>query len=219
MPDNFIYILRILALGAFATVWLTLGSLLIALCLGLGLSLMRLSPFPLLSAFARSYLELFRNVPILAQLFIIYYGLARLQVFLPGAVAALVGLGLNGAAIMSEIFRSAIKGVENGQADAASAIGLTGFQRMRWILLPQALRTALPSTGGFAIGLMKDTSLASAVSIPELAFRAKLLIGETYQTNLIFLIVGCMYMAFSLVVAFGARKFESSLTRGRARVT
>uniref|UniRef100_UPI0013594372 amino acid ABC transporter permease n=1 Tax=Geminicoccus flavidas TaxID=2506407 RepID=UPI0013594372 len=156
------YLLQTLLLGAGTTIFLTIASLLVAIALGFVLALMRRSDNLILSGIARVYLEIFRNVPILTQLFILYFGLARLGITLPAATAAILGFGLNGAAILSEVFRASINAIDRGQREAALAIGMTPARAMWVIVLPQAVRIALPPTGNFAIGLFKDTSLASA---------------------------------------------------------
>jgi cystine transport system permease protein len=210
------YLLKTLLLGAGTTVFLTAAALLVAIVLGFGLALMRRSDNLVLAGIARIYLEIFRNVPILTQLFILYFGLARLGVTLPAATAAILGFGLNGAAILSEVFRASINAIDRGQGEAALAIGMTPTRAMWVIILPQAVRIALPSTGNFAIGLLKDTSLASAAAVPELAFRAKMLVSETYLTNEIYLMVAVIYLAMSLPVAHLVRRAERRFTPQKA---
>lgn len=199
--DMLLYLLRTLLIGAGATIWLTAAALVVAAVMGFGLALMRLSRNPLLVALARVYLEIFRNIPILTQLFIIYFGLSRLGIALPATVAATLGFGLNGAAMLSEVFRSAILSVDRGQREAGLAIGLTSRQVFRMLILPQASRTAIPPIGNYAIGLLKDTSLASAVAVPEIAMRAKMLVAETYLSTEIYLMVAVIYLALSLPLA------------------
>jgi polar amino acid transport system permease protein/cystine transport system permease protein len=175
---------------------------------------MRLSRRFWLRSIASMYLELFRNVPILTQLFILYFGLTHLGLTLPATVAAIIGFGLNGAAILCEVFRSAINNVDRGQGEAAAAIGMTRRMALRIIVLPQAIKVALPGMANFAIGLLKDTSLASAAAVPELAFKARMLVSETYQTNQIYLMVAVIYLILSLVLARIGHGAESRLRRG-----
>jgi len=210
----FPYFLKVLGLGAMTTVGLTLASFVVAVLLGFALALMRLSRSFLLRSVASLYLELFRNVPILTQLFILYFGLTHLGLTLPATVAAIVGFGLNGAAILCEVFRSSINTVDRGQGEAASAIGMTRRMAMRIIVLPQAIKVALPGMANFAISLLKDTSLASAAAVPELAFKARMLVSETYQTNQIYLMVAVIYLILSLVLARLGNRAELALKRG-----
>ena len=209
----FPYFLKVLGLGAMTTVGLTLASFAVAVLLGFALALMRVSRSLWLRAIASLYLELFRNIPILTQLFILYFGLTHLGLTLPATVAAIIGFGLNGAAILCEVFRSSINNVDRGQGEAAFAIGMTRRMTMRIIVLPQAIKVALPGMANFAISLLKDTSLASAAAVPELAFKARMLVSETYQTNLIYLMVAVIYLVLSLVLARLGNKAESRLRR------
>ncbi|WP_447649943.1 amino acid ABC transporter permease [Pseudomonas abietaniphila] len=210
----FPYFLKVLGFGALSTVGLTAASFVVAVLLGFALALMRLSRRFWLRSIASMYLELFRNVPILTQLFILYFGLTHMGLTLPATVAAIIGFGLNGAAILCEVFRSAINNVDRGQGEAAAAIGMTRRMALRIIVLPQAIKVALPGMANFAIGLLKDTSLASAAAVPELAFKARMLVSETYQTNQIYLMVAVIYLVLSLVLARLGHRAESRLRRG-----
>lgn len=210
------YILQTLLFAAGTTVMLTAASFLLAVILGFVLALMRRSGWWFLSASARTYLEILRNVPILTQLFILYFGLARLDITLPATMAAILGFGLNGAAILSEVFRASINAVDRGQSEAAFAIGMTPAQAFRSIIFPQAFPIALPSTGNFLIGLLKDTSLASAAAVPELAFRARMLVSETYLTTEIYVTVALIYLFLSLPIAYFVRWTERRYLPQRA---
>lgn len=205
------YFLNVLGVGALTTVGLTLASFVVAAVLGFGLALMRLSRHRTLVLLASCYLEIFRNIPILTQLFILYFGLTYIGITLPAVGAAIIGFGLNGAAILSEVFRSCIKTIDKGQAEAAYSIGMTRSMAMRIIVLPQAFKISIPGMANFAIGLLKDTSLASAAAVPEMTFRAKMLVSETYQTNLIYFLLAIFYLALSLLIAYGASRTERRL--------
>lgn len=211
------YFFEVLGLGALTTAGLTVASFMVAVLLGFGLALMRLSRSAALRWVACTYLELFRNVPILTQLFILYFGLTHLGLTLPATVAAIIGFGLNGAAMLCEVFRSSIINVDRGQSEAAYTIGMTRRMALRIIVLPQAIKVALPGLANFAISLLKDTSLASAAAVPELAFKARMLVSETYQTNLIYCMVAVIYLALSLVLARLGHRAEVSLQRGGAK--
>ncbi|WP_214509057.1 amino acid ABC transporter permease [Pseudomonas brassicacearum] len=206
------YFLEVLGIGALTTLGLTAASFIVAALLGFGLALMRLSRHRILRWVASVYLEVFRNVPILTQLFILYFGLTYIGITLPAIGAAIIGFGLNGAAMLSEVFRSSILNVDRGQSEAAFSIGMTRAMAMRMIVLPQAFKVAIPGMANFAIGLLKDTSLASAAAVPELTFKAKMLVSETYQTNLIYFLLAITYLALSLVLAHWAARTERRLT-------
>ncbi|WP_122455484.1 amino acid ABC transporter permease [Pseudomonas viridiflava] len=205
------YFLNVLGVGALTTVGLTLAAFVVAAVLGFCLALMRLSHHRTLGVLASCYLEIFRNIPILTQLFILYFGLTYIGITLPAVGAAIIGFGLNGAAILSEVFRSSIKTIDKGQAEAAYSIGMTRSMAMRIIVLPQAFKISIPGMANFAIGLLKDTSLASAAAVPEMTFKAKMLVSETYQTNLIYFLLAIIYLALSLFIAYWASRTERRL--------
>lgn len=206
------YFLEVLGIGALTTLGLTAASFIVAALLGFGLALMRLSRNRVLQWVASVYLEVFRNIPILTQLFILYFGLTYIGITLPAIGAAIIGFGLNGAAMLSEVFRSSILNVDRGQSEAAFSIGMTRALAMRMIVLPQALKVSIPGMANFAIGLLKDTSLASAAAVPELTFKAKMLVSETYQTNLIYFLLAIIYLVLSLVLSHWAARTERRLT-------
>ncbi|MCY1446974.1 L-cystine transport system permease protein YecS [compost metagenome] len=130
---------------------------------------------------------------------------------MPAIGAAIIGFGLNGAAILSEVFRASIRTIDRGQSEAAYSIGMTRSLAMRIIVLPQAFKVAIPGMANFAIGLLKDTSLASAAAVPELTFKAKMLVSETYQTNLIYFLLAMIYLILSLVLSHCAARTERRL--------
>ena len=205
------YFLNVLGIGALTTVGLTAAAFVVAALLGFCLALMRLSRSRVLSLIASVYLEIFRNIPILTQLFILYFGLTYIGIALPAIGAAIIGFGLNGAAILSEVFRASIRTIDRGQSEAAYTIGMTRSLAMRIIVLPQAFKVAIPGMANFAIGLLKDTSLASAAAVPELTFKAKMLVSETYQTNLIYFLLAMIYLVLSLVLSHCAARTERRL--------
>lgn len=213
------YFVRVLCVSALTTVALTASAFCVAFVLGFVIALMRLSRNAVLKAVANVYLEVFRNIPLLTQLFVLYFGLERIGVMLPAFVAATLGFGLNGAAILSEIFRSSINGIDRGQREAALAIGMTWPMALTTVVLPQSMRLALPSLANFAIGLLKDTSLASAVAVPELVFHARALVSETYQSNLIYFIVAIIYLLLSLALARLSTATERGLHKSRTALS
>ncbi|MDU9390018.1 amino acid ABC transporter permease [Pseudomonas sp. zfem002] len=205
------YFLGVLGVGALTTVGLTLAAFVVAALLGFCLALMRLSRSRLANLIASTYLEVLRNVPILTQLFILYFGLTYIGITLPAVGAAIIGFGLNGAAILSEVFRASIRTIDRGQSEAGYSIGMTRAMTLRLIVLPQAFKVAIPGMANFAIGLLKDTSLASAAAVPELTFKARMLVSETYQTNLIYFLLALIYLLLSLVLSHLAARTERRL--------
>ncbi|NWL76432.1 amino acid ABC transporter permease [Pseudomonas taiwanensis] len=206
------YFLKVLGIGALTTIGLTGAAFVVAAVLGFCLALMRLSRNPALGLIASLYLEVFRNIPILTQLFILYFGLTYIGITLPAIGAAIIGFGLNGAAILSEVFRSSILTIDRGQSEAAFSIGMTRRMALRIIVLPQAFKVAIPGMANFAIGLLKDTSLASAAAVPELTFKARMLVSETYQTNTIYFLLAIIYLVLSLALSHWAARTERRLS-------
>jgi polar amino acid transport system permease protein/cystine transport system permease protein len=200
--------LPILLVGFEVSLVVAAGSLVIAMTLGLLLAVARLSSSRGLSVAAGVYIEFIRGTPALTQLFIIYFGLAQLGFTLPGLVAAIAGLGLNGAAYVAEIFRAGLKAVPDGQRQAALSLGLTPFQTFRHVRVPQAFRMMLPPFCNYAIQLIKDTSLASVVAAPEIMFRARALVMETYLSMQIYVLVGIMYLCVSIPLAILAGRLQ-----------
>ena len=195
------YYVEVLSEGALVTIEITLGALVIAFVLGLSLAIVRTSRIPLARPLIALYVEIFRDVPPLTQLFIIYFGLTYIGIRLDPFPAAIVGLGLNGSAYCAEIFRSGFSALHHGQREAAAAVGMTPLKTMRFIILPQAFRITLPPLANYAIGLIKDTAVASAVAAPEILFRARNLTSETYETPLIYLLVAIIFFCLTFPLA------------------
>ncbi|HET6346509.1 MAG TPA: amino acid ABC transporter permease, partial [Myxococcota bacterium] len=129
-----------------------------------------------------------------------------------------IGFGLNGAAYMAEIFRAGIASIHAGQMEAALTVGMTPLAAMRWVVLPQALRVVLPPLANFGIALLKDTSVASIISAPELMLRARYLASSSFLPMEVFLLAAAIYLAMSLPVAFLTRRLEARFAQGQAHV-
>lgn len=203
-----LYYVSVLFEGVGATVAITAGALAIAVVLGLALAMLKVSKLPAARLLVSAYVEIFRDVPPLTQLFIIYFGLTYVGVRLEPMTAAIVGLGLNGSAYCTEIFRSGFSALHHGQREAAAAAGMTPTVAMRFVILPQAFRITLPPLANYAIGLIKDTAVASAVAAPEILFRARSLTSETYETPLIYLLVAILYFCLTFPLARWADHLE-----------
>lgn len=202
-----------LLVAAGDTLEMTAGAFVLATVAGLVLALARLSRARSISVAAHCYIEVVRGAPALTLLFLLYFGLPGIGVVLPAFVAAVLALGLNGAAYLAEVYRSGIEAIDKGQGEAAQAIGMTRSQLMRWIVLPQTVRIILPSMGNYAVALLKDTSIASLISAPELMLRARDLTSEYYMPMEIFLVVGAMYFAMAFPLSWGVRLMERRLQR------
>jgi len=197
-----------LLLGAVTTIEITVLSFIVAVFIGLLLALLKIgSPKPVVWLID-AYVEIFRNTPVLAQLFIIYFGLAYLGVQVAAIPAAVIGLGLNGGAILTEIFRAGLSAVHRGQREAALAVGMTPWTSLRFIILPQTWRITLPPIGNYAIALLKDTAVVSAIAAPEIMFYARNLVTSTFETTFIYVLAALLYFALSFPLARMVNRFE-----------
>ncbi len=194
--------------GAIWTVVLSLGGMFFGLLLGFGLALLRRSQHLLLRGVARLYISFFRGTPLLVQLFVIYYGLPELGLQLDPLPAALIGFSLNMAAYTAEIIRSAIGAIDRGQWEAAASIGMTPLQTLRRAILPQALRIALPPLGNSFISLVKDTSLAATIQVPELFRQAQLITARTFEIFSLYLAAALLYWILASVLSTVQERLE-----------
>ena len=207
--------LGVLWSGAVMTVIVTTGGFVLSVLLGIVFAGFRTGRSRVLRILTSVYVEVFRAVPVLTQLFIIYFGRGAMGIRRRPIPAAGGGFGLNGGATLTEVFRAGIEAVDRGQTEAALAIGMTRLMALRIIVLPQAVRTVLPSIANFAIGLLKDTSLASAVAAPELSFNAHMLVDQTFLSTQIYLLVAAFYLLMSLPLSAVVRRLERGAARAR----
>jgi polar amino acid transport system permease protein len=160
-----------LAVAAGGTLKMTAFAFCFALVLGLAIALARISRNRALSRAALVYIEVIRGTPLLTQLLIIYFGGASLGINLPAFQAAVLGLGLNGAAYLAEVYRSGIQAVHRGQLEAAQSIGMPRSMALRFIVFPQAIPIVLPPIANYSISLLRETSIASLIAAPELMIK------------------------------------------------
>jgi His/Glu/Gln/Arg/opine family amino acid ABC transporter permease subunit len=200
--------------AAAGTLRMTALAFLLAALLGLALAILRLAG-GLVGRLAFLYIELVRGMPALTLLFLIYFGLAPVGIVLNTFVAAVVALGINGAAYLAEVYRAGIQAVDPGQREAAQMLGLRRFQVMRDITLPQALPIVLPPMGNYLVSLLKDTSITSLISAPELMLRSRDLAGTYYLPMEYYLLAGAIYLAMAWPMMHGTRRLERYFARGR----
>ncbi|SMG61026.1 amino acid ABC transporter permease [Paraburkholderia susongensis] len=210
--DTLMTYLTPLLQGAWWTVALFAASSLLSVALGIVVCLCRISSRPALRSAAKVYIDVIRGTPLLVQLFFIYYGLPELGLVMPGFAAGVLGLVLNFGAYLAELFRGGIQSVDNGQFEASRALGMTAAQRMRVIVMPQALRTIFPALGNYALVLVKDTSLVAVLSVYELMRAGQMLAGATFQALLVYSLVGAIYFVLCSVLSFFFRRAEKTLT-------
>lgn len=208
--STFTMILEGLLAGAGITIAVTLAALLLSVSLGFLLALARqFGRNRMLHVLIDAYCEVMRNIPALTHLFILYFGLASIGFRLSSIAAAILGLGLIGAAVTCDLFRAGFVALPKGQAEAALAVGFTPYRTIIDILTPQAMRIALPSLGNYAVQLLKDTSIVSAIAAPEIMFYARSLVTSSFQTTLIYATVAVLYLALALPLMQAIRLLET----------
>jgi polar amino acid transport system permease protein len=194
-----------------------------AVLLGLALALMRLSPTRIVRIPAAIYTELFKNIPLLAIIFITYFGLASTGVRLSALMAGSLSLVIFYAAYLSEIFRAALSGVPSGQQEGAQALGMSKMRTFGQVIMPQALRLALPGTATMLVDLLKSTSLLVTIAAGELMSEAQLISSETFRAMEVYLVIALIYFAVcypvSQLLLLLERKVRAGtpLTPGRRR--
>ncbi|MBB4062874.1 ABC transporter permease subunit [Gellertiella hungarica] len=203
----------LLLAGLTFTIPLTLISFVLGLALGLVTAIARLfGPAPLV-AVARFYVWIIRGTPLLVQLFVIFYGLPSIGILLDAFPAALIGFTLNIGAYSSEIIRAVISSVPRGQWEAAYSIGMTWRQAMTRTILPQAARVAVPPLSNTFISLVKDTSLAAAITVPELFQSAQRIVATTYEPLILYIEAALIYLAMSSVLSALQVRLEARFAR------
>lgn len=218
--------------GLGRTILLTIGAMIIGIFGGIVVAVMRLSENRLLSGVAFVYIWFFRGTPVLVQL-IFWYNLSALfpsiGIGLPLMepiydldanrlitvyVAALLGLGLNEAAYMSEIVRSGLNSVDPGQSEAASALGLTKGQTFRRIVMPQAMRVIIPPTGNQVIGMLKVTALVSVIALPDLLYSAQLIYNRNFNPIPLLIVASLWYLLMTSLLSVAQFYVERHYNRG-----
>jgi len=202
-----------LSAGLCFTVPLSFLSFALGLGLGFLAALARLFGGPIASFIARFYVWIVRGTPLLVQLFLIFFGLPSIGIVLDAFPAALIGFSLNTGAYLSEILRAAISSIPKGQWEAAQSIGMNWPQTMRRTILPQALRVATPPLGNSFISLVKDTSLAAAITVPEMFQSAQRIAAVTYEPLILYTEAALIYLAFSSVLSILQDRLELRLGR------
>jgi polar amino acid transport system substrate-binding protein len=198
--------------AAIVTLKLSVLAFLLAVPLGILLAVSRVYGNALTSALARIYIELFRGTPVLLQLYVLYYGLAPYYSLGP-VQAAVLGLGLNYAAYEAEVYRGALLAIPRGQTEAAKALGMGPTQTLRYVLLPQALRTALPPMTNDFVSLLKDSSLVSVITVIELTKRMTIAAVDMRGWLIPGIACAAFYLALSFPLSELARRLERRLAR------
>lgn len=199
--------------GALYTILLSVGGMAFGLVIGFALALMRLSGQPLLNLPAMAYISFIRGTPLLVQLFLIYYGLAQFGLRFDPIPAALIGFSLNIGGYAAEIIRAAISSIDRSQWEAADSLGFNRRQRLALVILPQAARVAIAPLSNSFISLVKDTSLAATIQVPELFRQAQLITARTYEIFTMYLAVAVIYWVLSSLLALWQGRLEARANR------
>jgi polar amino acid transport system permease protein len=207
--------LPILLQGVWLTVLVTIGSLILSTVLGLVWALMRVAGIRVLDMIAKTCVNFIRGVPIIVQLFFIYFVLPDLGITLTALQAAIIGLGIAYSAYQSENFRAGIEAIDQGQLEAAQSIGMGWWLVMRRVILPQAIRIVLPPYGNIMIMMLKDSSQASTITVAELAMQGKLIASATFKNSSVFTLVALMYLCMSLPLMYFVSRLEKRYSAGR----
>jgi polar amino acid transport system permease protein len=221
--------------GVVKTIELTVLGMVIGIVLGIVLAVMRLSPNLLIRGTSWSYIWVFRGTPLLVQILFwnfiaalyptidlgIPFGPSFVHLnandFITPFIAGMLALGLNEGAYMSEIVRAGIISVEEGQTEAAKALGLTQRQTLRRIVLPQAMRVIIPPTGNETISMLKNTVLVSVIAVAEVLYSAQLIYSQNFQQIPLLIVVSIWYLAMTTVLSIGQYFLERHYGRGRSR--
>jgi len=200
--------------GIWVTVQLTLLGCLVALFAAFSAGLARLSQFWMARSLATIYIEFFRGTSVFVQLFWAYFVLPLVGVPLSPLQAGVLALGLNVGAYGAEVVRGAILSIPKEQTEACIAINLTRWQRMRYVILPQALVRMLPTFCNNAIELLKGTAVVSLISLSDITFQAQVIRLQTGNTTIPFIGSLLIYFLLSSVISFSMRRLERNLSRG-----
>ena len=194
--------------GVALTIIVTIGSLLLSTVLGLVWALMRVSGIGVLTGFSGGLINVIRGIPIIVLLFYLYFVMPEFGVTLSALQAAILGLGIAYSAYQAENFRAGIEAIDKGQIEAAQAIGMSWWQTMRRVVLPQAVKIVLPPYGNVMIMMLKDSSQASTITVAELALQGKLIASSTFKNTSVFTLVALMYLTMSIPLILLVRHFE-----------
>ncbi len=178
---------------------------------------MRLSPVKAVSAAGATVVNIIRGLPIIVQLFYIYFVLPDIGIQLTAFQAGVIGLGIAYSAYQAENFRAGIEAVDPGQREAAQAMGMRGALIMRRVILPQAFRIALPPYGNTLVMMLKDSSLVSTITVAEMTRAGQLIASSTFQNMTVYTLVALLYLLMSLPLVFGLRRLERAMGAGRTQ--
>ena len=197
--------------GALVTLRVTALSIAVGLIIGLGAGLARVWPNSFLRNVSSAYIELIRGTPLLVQIFLVYFGLPALGLNLDPFVAGVLAMGINSGAYVGEIVRGGIESIAQGQMEAALSLGMSWWQSMYYVILPQALFRILPSLGNEFIALLKDSSLVSTIAIAELTRTGQIIITRTFKSFEIWVGVALFYFIMTYAISRAVKYSEKRM--------
>jgi polar amino acid transport system permease protein len=192
------------------TLKITAVALILGTILGLVFALMKISRSKILQTIANLYITIIRGTPLIVQIMFLYFGITQLIV-LSGFWAGAIALAIHNGAYIAEIFRGSIQGIDRGQREASSSLGMTRAQSMRRIIFPQALKRSIPPLGNQFIITLKDSSLVYIISVPELFAMANREAAQSYQSLETFLVVGVYYLVLVMIFTYLLKMYENKL--------
>jgi len=213
-PDTYQAIFTFVPDGILVTFQVTIGSILLAIMFGLIAGLGRISTNRFINGAASLYVEIIRGIPLLVQLFYIYYALGRF-IKIPDMLSAIIAMAFCYGAYMAEIFRAGIQSIPKGQMEAALSLGMSRSQAMRQVILPQAFKVVLPPIGNEFIALLKDSSLVSILAVSDLLRRGREYASETFNYFETYTVIALIYLIMTLFFSKLISIMEERLNEGR----
>lgn len=206
--ENYSEIVNFISRGLSFTIRISVLGYALALIVGLIVGLGRISGNPIIYTLATLYVEILRGVPILVVILYVAFVVSPHMGVRSNVVRAIVALGLAYAAYLAEIYRAGIQAIPKGQIEAAYSLGMSHYQTMRYIVLPQAIRLILPPLGNDFIAILKDSSLATVLSVPELTQQTRLYVSRTFDTFGGWTMAALLYLSMTLVLSLFVRVLE-----------
>jgi len=206
-PDEVFYLL----FAARWTILLTAASLVFGSLIGLALAILRIVPFKPVNLLALAYVNLIQGTPLLGQLFVFFFGLSIIGLDVGAWPAAVTAFSLYAGAFLAEIWRGSLQSVPKTQWEASASLALTYVQRLRYVIIPQALRISLPPTVGFVVQLVKNTSLAALIGFVELTRAGQIINAATFAPLKVYLTVAAIYFVICFSLSMASQRLERKL--------
>lgn len=183
---------------------------------GMGLLIARLSQSKIAQQFVVAYVQIFQGTPLLMQLFLAYFGMALIGIETSPWLAASVALTLYSSAFLAEIWRGCVAAIPKGQWEASQSLALSFYEQLRYVILPQAFKIAIPPTVGFLVQVIKGTALASVIGFIELTKAGTMITNATFKPFLVYSCVAALYFALCFPISYFAKQLERKVQRGHA---